>query len=207
MSKKNFKRKGLTGLETAIILIAFVIVAAAFAFVVLNMGFYTAQRSRTVMSAGLGEASSALEIDGSVLAYVDIGDQIENTNVTGLVVYIKLSSGRYPVELSQDKLVISYSNPHVAIDNVYDGTACNLTEIVGDGDLILEEGEKFKISINLTTITLNPTNYGLSNTTDPSRVYLHPHDIFRIEIKPPQGAILTIERIIPPSVDTVTNLD
>ena len=207
MSKKNFKRKGLTGLETAIILIAFVIVAAAFAFVVLNMGFYTAQRSRTVMSAGLGEASSALEIDGSVLAYVDIGDQIENTNVTGLVVYIKLSSGRYPVELSQDKLVISYSNPHVAIDNVYDGTACNLTEIVGDNDLILEEGEKFKIFLNLTNIATNPEDYGLSNTTSPLEVYLHPHDIFRVEIKPPQGAILTVERIVPPSVDTVTNLD
>ena len=207
MRKKNFKRKGLTGLETAIILIAFVIVAAAFAFVVLNMGFYTAQRSRTVMSAGLGEASSALELDGSVLAYVAIGNQITNTNVTGLVIYVKLSSGRYPVELSQDKLVITYSNPHVAVDNVYDGTACNLTEIVGDHDLILEEGEKFKIFINLTAIASSPQTYGLPNHTNPLNVYLHPHDIFRVEIKPPQGAILTVERIIPPSVDTVTNLD
>ncbi|MCD6509436.1 MAG: hypothetical protein J7L11_03485, partial [Thermoprotei archaeon] len=31
----------MTGIETAIILIAFVIVAASFAFVVLNMGFFT----------------------------------------------------------------------------------------------------------------------------------------------------------------------
>jgi len=80
------RSKGLTGLETAIILIAFVIVAAAFAFVVLNMGFYTAQRSKTIMSSGLGEASSALELDGSVLAYVDIGNNISTTNVTGILI-------------------------------------------------------------------------------------------------------------------------
>ncbi len=35
-------RRGVTGLETAIILVAFVITAAAFAFVILNMGFITA---------------------------------------------------------------------------------------------------------------------------------------------------------------------
>jgi len=207
MRKFIKNRKGLTGLETAIILIAFVIVAAAFAFVVLNMGFYTAQRSRTVISSGLGEASSALELDGSVLAYVEIGDSITDTNVTSVIVYIKLSSGRYPVELSPDKLVVTYSNQHIAVDNVYDNSSvCLLYEIVGDGDSILEEGEKFKMFLNLTALWHNRDDYGLSDV-NASEVYLHPHDILRIEIKPPVGAILTIERIIPPSVDEVTNLD
>ncbi len=32
------KRQGITGLETAIILVAFVIVAAVFGFIILNMG-------------------------------------------------------------------------------------------------------------------------------------------------------------------------
>ena len=45
-------RRGMTGLETAIILVAFVITAAAFAFVVLNMGFLTAEKSQSVISSG-----------------------------------------------------------------------------------------------------------------------------------------------------------
>ena len=46
--KLNYRR-GITGLETAIILVAFVITAAAFAFVVLNMGFLTAEKAQSVI--------------------------------------------------------------------------------------------------------------------------------------------------------------
>ena len=205
LRKLKKDRTALTGIETAIILIAFVIVAAAFAFVVLNMGFYTSQRGKTVIQSGLGEASSAIELDGSVIAYGNRTAQ----NVTGIVIYIKLSCGRYPVELNENKLVISYANDRIAFDNLYDSS------IVDSKNNILEEGEKFKIFINLTALEgylkenqgseipgLNaPPNW------NPSDVYLHPHDIFRIEIKPPVGAILTIERIIPPSIDEVMSLD
>ena len=37
------KKKGIVGIEAAIVLIAFVIVAAALAFVSLNMGLFTTQ--------------------------------------------------------------------------------------------------------------------------------------------------------------------
>jgi flagellin FlaB len=39
VEKRRKKNAGLTGIETAIILIAFVIVAAVFSFAVLNSGF------------------------------------------------------------------------------------------------------------------------------------------------------------------------
>jgi flagellin FlaB len=62
------KLKAIVGIESAIVLIAFVVVAAALAFVVLNMGFFTTQRSKETIGSGLAQASSALEIDGTVLA-------------------------------------------------------------------------------------------------------------------------------------------
>ena len=199
-------RKAMTGLETAIVLIAFVVVAAAFAFVVLNMGFYTSQKSRTVISAGLGEASSSIELDGSVIATVDVNQtNPQLTNVTGVIMYIKLSVGRQPVELNTDKMVISYVNPRVSVDNVYDNSTCVITQIIGDGDAILEEGEKFKVFLNITSLVSNKSNFGLSNAD--SDIYLHPHDQFRVELKPPVGSILTVERIIPASVSDVTTLD
>ena len=199
-------RKAMTGLETAIVLIAFVVVAAAFAFVVLNMGFYTSQKSKTVISAGLGEASSSIELDGSVIATVDVNQtNPQLTNVTGVIMYIKLSVGRQPVELNTDKMVISYVNPRVSVDNVYDNSTCVITQIIGDGDAILEEGEKFKVFLNITSLVSNKSNFGLSNAD--SDIYLHPHDQFRVELKPPVGSILTVERIIPASVSNVTTLD
>jgi archaeal flagellin N-terminal-like domain len=43
-------RRGILGIESAIVMIAFVVVAAALAFVVLNAGFGTTQKSKTTIS-------------------------------------------------------------------------------------------------------------------------------------------------------------
>ncbi len=234
----------MTGIETAIILIAFVIVAASFAFVVLNMGFFTAQRSKTVIASGLSEASSAVETDGSVIAYGVTSSSITTEDgqytysygtepdetiylrsglsdgfISKIVIYIKLSSGRQPVELNPDKLVITYTNNYVSLDNIYanNGTYARVTQVVGDGDALLEEGEKFKIEIYLLNISrhldeLLPDYYstlwvgGGLGEAYVSAPLVGPHDTFIVEIKPPVGAILTVERMIPPSIDTVMNL-
>ncbi|MEM2606170.1 MAG: archaellin/type IV pilin N-terminal domain-containing protein, partial [Ignisphaera sp.] len=70
--KKPLNRKGIVGIEAAIVMIAFVIVAAALAFVVLNMGFFTTQQTRQVIQRGLGQSASALEVDGTLVANVDV---------------------------------------------------------------------------------------------------------------------------------------
>jgi flagellin FlaB len=62
-------QKGITGLETAIILIAFVVVASVFAFTVLSTGIFASERSKETVFAGLEEAKSSIEPRGSVIAY------------------------------------------------------------------------------------------------------------------------------------------
>jgi len=110
-------RRGIVGIESAIVLIAFVIVAAALAFVVLNMGFFTSQQSRLVMQRGLGEASSALELDGTVVAAVDVSSQ----KINYAWVPVKLSSGQHKVDLTPAKTTVSYWSPdkNLAITNAY----------------------------------------------------------------------------------------
>jgi len=110
-------RRGIVGIESAIVLIAFVIVAAALAFVVLNMGFFTSQQSRLVMQRGLGEASSALELDGTVVAAVDVSNQ----KINYAWVPVKLSSGQHKVDLTPTKTIVSYWSPDkdLAITNAY----------------------------------------------------------------------------------------
>ena len=61
-------QRGVTGLETAIILIAFVVVASVFAFTVLSTGIFSAERGKETIHAGLKESRSTIEIKGSVIA-------------------------------------------------------------------------------------------------------------------------------------------
>ena len=59
--------KGFTGLEAAIVLIAFVVVAAVFSYVMLGAGFFTTQKSQEVVHTGVTQASSSIAPSGDVI--------------------------------------------------------------------------------------------------------------------------------------------
>jgi len=205
--------KGIVGIEAAIVLIAFVVVAAALAFVVLNMGFYSTQRSKEVMSQGLAQASSALEIDGTVLARVDTIKQ----NLTCVVIPIRLSAGQKDVDLTPGKadiavwvinkggLTSAYNTTKQAItnntnfdidslctaaSNTWSGVAV-IWRKPNNGDTVLQAGEKVLVVINFNTLGKILKNVGNG---------LSPYDVFKVEIKPPIGSALTVERQVPASL-------
>jgi len=61
-------QEGITGLETAIILIAFVIVASVFAYVVLSAGLFSSQKVKEAVNSGIESTMSTVELKGSVIA-------------------------------------------------------------------------------------------------------------------------------------------
>ncbi|MCH7740684.1 MAG: hypothetical protein IIC93_11140 [Chloroflexi bacterium] len=63
------RQRSITGLETAIILIAFGVVASVFAFTVLSTGIFSSERSKETVFSGIEEAQSTLEPRGSLIAY------------------------------------------------------------------------------------------------------------------------------------------
>ncbi len=65
------EEEGITGLETAIILIAFVVVATVFAFVVLSTGLFSSERGKEAVYSGLQKTRGSLELRGSVIANTD----------------------------------------------------------------------------------------------------------------------------------------
>jgi len=72
MIKKFFKglhrgEKGITGLETAIILIAFVTVASVLAYSVLSAGIFSSEKGKAAVYKGLDQASSSMELRGNVI--------------------------------------------------------------------------------------------------------------------------------------------
>src|SRR6187431_857088 len=68
MRRMNRDERGITGLETAIILIAFVVVATVFAFIVLTTGIFSAERGKETVYAGLQKARGTIEVRGGVVA-------------------------------------------------------------------------------------------------------------------------------------------
>jgi flagellin FlaB len=204
---KLIKRSGMTGLETAIILVAFVITAAAFAFVVLNMGFLTAEKAQSVISSGMSEASSALLMDSGLIGQFNDtdGDQAD-VDLIKLTFYIKLSQGHEPIDLDDSKLVATYTNARVH-GEIYNanGTVMTIYGVNDDGDSLCETGEKFRVEVNFTELLYD----SMVDPTPASQddVYAHPYEEFRIELRPSAGAVLTIERQLPAVYTAIMTLE
>ncbi|MCB2171805.1 hypothetical protein KQH65_03595 [archaeon] len=198
-------RRGMTGLETAIILVAFVITAAAFAFVVLNMGFLTAEKAQSVISSGMSEASSALLVDSGVIGqFGSTGGDQADIDLTKLTFYIKLSQGHEPIDLDDSKLVATYTNPRTHAE-LYDvnTTIMTIQGVNSDGDSLCETGEKFKVTIDFSQLT----NSTMEPDVSLQNAYTHPYEEFRIELRPSAGAVLTIERQLPAVYTTIMTLE
>jgi flagellin FlaB len=208
--KNIFKsRRAMTGLETAIILVAFVITAAAFAFVILNMGFLTAEKAQSVISAGMSEASSSMLIDSGLVAFFSntsaTGVQQADICLTKVVFYMKLSQGHEPVDCDDSRLVATFTNDvcHGEIYNT-NGTVMTIMTANGDTDTLLETGEKFKVEIDFTELLLSGVEPVPANRP---AMYTHPYENFRVEIRPSQGAVMTIERQLPAVYTPVMVID
>ena len=115
--------RGVIGVESAIVMIAFVIVAAALAFVVLNMGFTTSQKAKTTIIAGLAEAGSSLQVAGKVIGVgCTSTGTCSTTPVLNATAYpLKITSGGNAIDLSTATTAIKYLSNSVEYDDIYAG--------------------------------------------------------------------------------------
>ncbi len=207
---KKRTRRGMTGLETAIILVAFVITAAAFSFVVLNMGFLTAGKTQSVIAAGMQEASSAMLIDGSIIGHFANTTKPDQSliSMTKAVFYLKISQGHEPIDMDDSKLVVTYTNERchgeIYSEAKTNGTIMTVTSVTGDGNSLLELGEKFKLVIDFTALGITDVDPAQSAQR---QLYAHPYEEFRIELRPAAGAVLTIEKQVPAIYSTVVTIE
>ncbi len=119
--------RGIIGIESAIVLIAFVIVAAALAFVVLNMGFATTQKAKTTIISSLSEASSSLLVSGKVTAVSDVFSDTPRNVVNATSIPIKVTSGGDSINLSNSTVTVKYLSNTVEYDNILVATLTDNT--------------------------------------------------------------------------------
>jgi len=207
MAGRKRGKKAIVGIEAAIVLIAFVIVAAALAFVVLNMGMFTTQKSKEVMNQALNEASSALEVDGSVMAYVS------NDGVIKIYIPLKVSPGQQAVDLSPGKIDVVIRIPKAAYSKIVTGvdtppaTGGNAVDLsqLGSGNAQTVEATFYMIQTSQNKgeagfEVLEVGEKALLVISLPSGSALRQYDSFTVEIRPLAGAPLTVERTIPPTI-------
>ncbi len=81
-----------SGLEAAIVLIAFVVVAAVFSYVMLGAGFFATQKSQEVTYSGIKQSTSNLVLDGQLYG--------EDSTINSLTFYLAIPEGGQPQKLS-----------------------------------------------------------------------------------------------------------
>ena len=182
------REEGITGLETAIILIAFVIVASVFAFVVLSTGLFSAERGKETVFAGLEKARGNLEVRGA-LTVTDTDTDGDVDDADEIRFNVALAAGGFPISLNPaaytNSVVVNWIDQQ---DRVADVTY-TVTWILTDGETLLEVGE-------LAEITVNP----------PAGSTLAANETFTLEVIPPSGGTNLIMRTMPPEIDTVMDL-
>jgi flagellin FlaB len=187
--RKAREERGITGLETAIVLIAFVVVAAVFAFVVLSTGLFSSERGKETVYAGLAKTRGTMELTGGVIA------SSNTTTITNITFDVTLAAGGDNVNLNfadtSNRTVISYQDAQNTANNVTYTT----TVVTGNADSLLEQGELFEIGIDMTQTALAAVTLGTNKT-------------FTLEVKPPSGSYMVIQRTTPASINqSVINLN
>jgi len=207
---KLFKNEdAFTGLEAAIVLIAFVVVAAVFSYVMLGAGFFATQQAQQVVHTGSEQASSSLEIIGNVYGY---NVSASTTDLDYLVFTVGNTAGGTPIDITQMLVtyvcgdvsgVIEYDSGSSAVglsSTVTDpgnvaGTIDNSTwtviqtyNDVGGVNHLLESGEQFVLAVRL------PETKPENNVR------------FSVNLHPAVGAVYPIERTVPPYLNRVNIL-
>jgi archaeal flagellin FlaB len=195
--------RGITGLETAIILIAFVVVASVFAYTVLSAGIFSSQKGQEAVYAGLSEARATMEIKGSMFAYGNdtSGNGTGNMTVDAVSFTLTNAMKGQAIDLSPNPwsgngtsgngtpvTIISYTDKNQHANNLP-----WTVSFIGkhSADNLLEQDEQAVIMVDLEHgLTIGPTTY----------------DIFTIEVKPVTGASLVLNRTLPARIDAVMDL-
>ena len=208
LKRTKADQRGITGLETAIILIAFVVVASVFAYTVLSAGIFSSEKGKEAIHSGLEQARGTMEIVGGVVLK-DTGAPTNSTSaddkvdqviftvanaLDGEAIDLTTTVGSdNDGDLSDESgethtTIITYIDQNQRVDDI----AWTRTEIgKGDGDALLEPGEKMQIAVNVAHLGTK----------------LNEDDTFTVEVKPDRGSALVIERTTPSVIDNVMYLN
>lgn len=195
MKSVQLNERAFTGLEAAIVLIAFVVVAAVFSYVVLGAGFFTTQKAQETVYAGAQQASASFELVGQVYGMATAGGDWLNY----VQFVVANTAGGSAMDITQ--MAVTYVDEEERINMHYttnsesiisgDRSGWSISKRVGgtnpESNYLLERGEQFTIVAGVpTTAQLNTR--------------------FTINLLPSKGAPNALHRNVPAGLNTINIL-
>jgi flagellin FlaB len=193
--------RGITGIETAIIMISFVVVASLFAYTVLSAGIFSAGKGKEAIHAGIDRAGSSMQLVGPIIAK----DTNDDDDVDQIVFIVTNTLGTDGINFTPtsdadgDGLLSDETTlTHNTIVSYYDASQ-EITDLAwtttqlgkGDNDAVLEETEKFEVTVDVNA--LSPR--------------IEENDTFTMEVRLRNGATLLFERATGPVIDPINELE
>jgi flagellin FlaB len=183
--------QGITGLETAIILIAFVVVAAVFAFAILNAGLGATSNAEDAISTAQTETQSTLAPRGDVVLISAAIVAPATTFQSVEIIRFKLapSPGAKQISLADGSTLIQYSDNTTAAETAQlngaalvpaaapAGPCIVSTEAIwltGDG-AVVDKGEIVQMEVELAADCLQA------------------NESWKVEVYPRDGAIVSVQ--------------
>jgi flagellin FlaB len=212
MTKIFNKDEGFTGLEAAIVLIAFVVVAAVFSYVVLGAGFFTTQKAQEVVYSSVDMASSSMEVLGNVYGNGTVETDPTDSRIDAIEFVVGLTAGGASVDLANTNLV--FSGPTGGLHDLKRDPALTPT----NQDVVITKG---------AVVAIQPAGYcwGIIDISNGDKgslldnqkqvtIYAYlgddaiaPNDSFSLEIKPPVGTSYAIKRKAPAGIKEINQLN
>ncbi|KAF1077224.1 hypothetical protein [Methanogenium sp. MK-MG] len=142
---------GMMGIEAAIILITAIVTASVLAGVILHMGYFSAEKTRSVAYEGIGQVGTTVVTTGNVHG-VERGDDLGAFRVTFVIPagsdMIDFSAVQVTVATPESLNEITAADP-LATASPAAGTWGIIRRVPAGGDLILEDNERFTIEVSL----------------------------------------------------------
>jgi flagellin FlaB len=184
MSFRKHNDEGFTGLEAAIVLIAFVVVAAVFSYVVLGAGFFTTQKAQETVYKGVEQSTANIQMIGNVYGL--------SNNTTAGINEVKfslgLAPGAPPIDLTRMKIV--FSTPETGPIILAQGTTANgtvFTTKLNGATAVTAMSANDQVEVNFIVVPVS------ANTK------------MNIELRPSVGAALPFSKTAPATI-SATNV-
>ncbi len=175
-------QRGVTGLETAIILIAFVTVASIVAYSVLSAGVYSAERSKETVFMGVKQAQGTVAIKGSLLGLSDNLTELDR-------VQFSIALTIPDVKIDTGAIVVNYFDDEIHSEGVSANISLSNGSTERGSAAMLENDEQHTVTVTI-----------------PAAANVTACDDFTIQVIPPAGAALSLTRIMPAGLEKVMDL-
>lgn len=185
MKKPALREDAFTGIEAAIIFIAFIVVGSVFTYIMLGTGFFTTQVSQKVVNAEVQGAASKVLVVGDIYGMASDTSRGIDTVQFG----VTISSGRTPFDLRGGQMIISTGGLLESLE--YTSGQANPGEWNFSGT---NNNNGVLASNEIWTIYARPTDVLPAGTS------------FTLEVKPPGSASFSIRRTVPQGLDPVNIL-